>query len=135
MGCLESRPKQQELPFQGQTTLSLDDFKVQGEDAEAKVDKESIKALWEKWRHCNPRGWGWGAELTSRELSKLTPSEPITEANEDKFPEFKEKLLKFWYNKCAEGVIGGLEVYNKHYDPRTDPAVGGIHTGWGNFFW
>merc|ERR1719389_829957 len=107
MGCAESRPT-----FTP-SVLSLDDFK-------AKVDKESIKALWEKWRHRTTHGVGWGAELTNEELNKLTPSEPITKANEDKFPEFKKKLLKFWYEKCAQGVIGGLEVYNQHYDPRTD---------------
>jgi len=101
MGCGDSKP-----------TLSLDDFKSPGEDkdVEAKVDKKSIKALWDK-KYSK-------FELTDKELNELTPGEPITEKNEDTFPEFKEKFLKLVEKKRRLDEIEKNPMpYLKQYFP------------------
>merc|ERR1719262_2161799 len=78
MGCGESRPR-----------LCLDDFILSPDDPDAKprVDKGSIKAVWEKKFP--------DVALSEKDVDDLLPGSDITEENSAKlFPDFRAKFLK-----------------------------------------
>jgi len=86
MGCFESREK-----------VALDDFRlsgyIHGRIHPARVDRESISAIWAK-KYPQFR-------LIDKDLDQLVPSEPITEENAEKFNDFSVKFLSLATKRIA----------------------------------
>jgi len=72
--------------------VALDDFRLSGESP-ARVDRESISAIWAK-KYPQFR-------LIDKDLDQLVPSEPITEENADKFNDFSVEFLSLATKRIA----------------------------------